>query len=506
MNPVEPASAAETPPEGERLAPLGLIVTSISRLPDLFVPAVAALYGTRGSGLGALPVIGVVLLGSMLFRWLGWRRFRYFVGPDDIRIEQGLLSRSARSVPYDRIADVSVEQPALARMLGLAMVRFETGGGKGEEAELRYVTEDDAARLRATVRERKAGAAVQTDASAQGAAEPAAELLFAMDLPRLLTLGLYSFSLVFFVVLLGLAQQLDFLLPFDWGDAERWLGAAENGSLAVTRLDGATQLLGALAALTALIVLGLASGIVRTVLADWGFQLERTSKGLRRRRGLLTLTDVTIPVERVQAVVLGSGAVRAQCGWHDLRLVSLATESAKESHHMVAPLAQLDEIWPIAREAGLMPPASDLTFARPHFGPWFDRAVLFSVPFVGGAALGVASGIPGAWLLVLPPLVVFAGARLAWRSTSHAGDAGQLYARHGWWNRSLTIARQINVQSVTLSRGPLEQLRGLATVHFGIAGGALHFPAVPYADALAIRALVLDIVTPVDFSALTQPQ
>ena len=146
----------------------------------------------------------------------------------------------------------------------------------------------------------------------------------------------------------------------------------------------------------------------------------------RRRRGLLTLTDVTIPVERVQAVVLGTGAIRARRGWHDLRLVSLATESAKESHHMVAPLAQLDEIWPIAREAGLMPPASDLTFARPHFGPWFDRAVLFSVPFVGGAALGVASGIPGAGLLVLPPLVVFAGARLAWRSTSHASDAGQL--------------------------------------------------------------------------------
>ena len=93
---------------------------------------------------------------------------------------------------------------------------------------------------------------------------------------------------------------------------------------------------------------------------------------------------------------------------------------------MVAPLAQLDEIWPIAREAGLIPPASDLTFARPHFGPWFDRAVLFSVPFVGGAALGVASGIPGAWLLVLPPLAIMAGGHLAWRNTRHAGDAGQL--------------------------------------------------------------------------------
>jgi putative membrane protein len=60
-------------------------------------------------------------------------------------------------------------------------------------------------------------------------------------------------------------------------------------------------------------------------------------------------------------------------------------------------------------------------------------------------------------------------------------------------------------QSVTLSRGPLERLRGLASVHFGIPGGELHFPAVPLVEARAIRAAVLDTVTPIDFSSLSRP-
>jgi putative membrane protein len=496
---------AEARVEGERLAPLGLIVTTLSRLPDLFVPIVAALYGTRGTDLGALPVIVVVLIVSLVFRWLAWTRFRYFVGADDIRIEHGLLSRSARSVPYDRIADVSIEQPMLARIMGLAMVRFETGGGKGEEAELRYVSEADAARLRETVRARKAGAAVQADADAPSAEEPAARLLFVMDTARLLTLGLYSFSLVIFAVLLGLAQQLDFLLPFDWRGIKAWIGAAEEQGLAVTRLDGSVQLQRIAAGLAVLIAVGMVTGIVRTVLTDWNFRLERTPKGLRRQRGLLTLTDVTIPVERVQAVVIGSGAVRALRGWHDLRLVSLATESAKESHHMVAPLAKLDELWPIVGEVGLKPPAPDLAFARPRYGPWLDRSLITAVPFVGGAALAATDGLSAAWLLTLPALAFLAAGRLAWRYTRRAVDADQLYARRGWWSRSLTIARQRNVQSVTLSRGPIERLRGLATVHFGIAGGELHFPAVPYAEAKAIREAVLQIVTPVDFSQLARP-
>ena len=490
--------------EGKRLALLGLIVTTITRLPELFVPIVAALFGAREGGFGVLPVIGIVLFATLLLRWIGWRFFRYFISEDEIRIERGLISRTARSIPFDRIADVSTEQPALARMLGLAVVRFETGGGKGEDAELRYVSEAEAARLRATVRSHQTGSAVPTHDSPAPVDDPPARLLFAMDTARLMTLGLYSFSLVIFAVLLGVAQQLDFLLPFNWDDAAAWIGVATEGGRAVTRLDSTTQLLGAAAALVGLIVLGLGSGIVRTVLTDWGFRLERTPKGLRRRRGLLTLTDVTVPVERVQAVEIGTGPVRLRQGWHNLRLVSLASESAKEAHHAVAPLAKLEEIWPILGEVRLQPPEDDLEFVRPSYGPWFDQAVIRAVPFVIGAALATAISLPAAGMLGLPVLAIAANGRLSWRHTSRAIDAEQLYARRGWWQRRFIIARQLNVQSVTLSRGPLERLRGLTTVHFGLPGGELHMRAVPLAEARAIREQVLGVVTPVDFSRMSR--
>ena len=40
-------------------------------------------------------------------------------------------------------------------------------------------------------------------------------------------------------------------------------------------------------------------GVVRTVLRDFGFRLDRTGNGLRRRRGLLTKTDVSLPARRI---------------------------------------------------------------------------------------------------------------------------------------------------------------------------------------------------------------
>lgn len=489
------------PGEGQRLHPLGLIVGFVSGLPQLIFPILAAVFGTRGSNLGALPIIGAVLLASLGFRWLAWRRFRYWIGEDEVRIERGLFSRTARSIPFERIADVGMEQKPLARMLGLAEVKFETGGGEGEDAKLSFVSLDQAEALRATVRARIADAAPAAPIEGEAAIEEAAPV-FAMDNRRLVTLGLYSFSLVIFAVLAGAAQQFDFLLPYDIWDFKHWLGAAEQNGIDVADLKRSTQIGGALLALAALIGVGFATGIGRTFLTDYGFRLDRTPKGFRRRRGLLTHTDVTLPVERVQAARVSTGPIRARRGWHALRFVSLASESRKEPDHMVAPLARLDEIAPILIEARLRLPEPDLAFVRARGWLWFDQWLILVAGL--GVAAAVASSLAGAvgWLVLLATLPVGLGFWFDWRFRFHARDDRQLYARRGWWNRRLDLARQVQVQSLTLAQGPLERRRGLARIEFGIAGGRLAFDAVPMAEARRIADAVLAVAAPVDFAQL----
>jgi putative membrane protein len=110
-----------------------------------------------------------------------------------------------------------------ARLLGLGEVKFETGGGDGEDAKLSYVSLSEAERLRETIKARKAGQAATTGETA-AVEEESGATVFAMDTGRLLTLGLYSFSLVIFAVLGGVAQQFDFLLSL------RYMGHRARGS------------------------------------------------------------------------------------------------------------------------------------------------------------------------------------------------------------------------------------------------------------------------------------
>ena len=95
------------------------------------------------AGIGYLAVSGrlqTALFGAVLLLLfmaaallLYWRRFEYRVGENEIRIDSGIVNRTHRSIPFDRIQDVDITQGPIARLLGLAKVKFETGGSAGEE-------------------------------------------------------------------------------------------------------------------------------------------------------------------------------------------------------------------------------------------------------------------------------------------------------------------------------------------------------------------------------------
>ncbi len=498
--------------EGERLHISGLLVSFVSGLPQLVFPMVAAIFGVRKADNPVLIpiVIAAVLIFSLFFRWLAWLRFQYFVGEHDIRVEKGILNRTARSIPYERIQDVSIEQKPLARMIGLGEVKFETGGGDGDDAKLSLVTLEEANRLRALIRSRKAGVAISVTPDALAHIEEDAHPIFAMDGNRVFVFGLYSFSLVIFAVLGGLAQQFDFLLPFDFWDFKHWIGLAEERGVSVNQINGVgllAQLIFAFGAIASLMLIGFATGVVRTWLREHGFRLDQTAKGFRRRRGLLTLTDVIMPTHRVQAAVVQTGPFRKRRGWHSLKFVSLAQDSKDETNYVAAPFATLDEVWRIAQAATIAAPDGDERLQKGAAKYWLTQLlVIVPVVLTAMAALMIFADAPLHRTTLLLLLLVLPGALfwLDWRQYRFGLDDHQLYLKRGWWRQQMTIAPQVKVQTVEIAQGPLARRQGLASLRFGIAGGTMEMIALPLATAVAIRDTVMEKVAAVDYSAINQ--
>src|SRR5919107_1911987 len=87
----------------------------------------AAAMSADDHAAGAAELFVFVAVWLLLY----WRRFEFRVGPSEIRIDSGILSRTHRSIPFDRIQDVDISQGPVARLLDIAKVKFETGGSAG---------------------------------------------------------------------------------------------------------------------------------------------------------------------------------------------------------------------------------------------------------------------------------------------------------------------------------------------------------------------------------------
>src|SRR5215213_9430520 len=133
----------------------------------------------------------LVLAALILLAWsaLEWLRRTWTLEGGALRLEEGVLSRQLRAVPFDRIQQVDLVRKPLHRLLGVATLRVETaGGGRAAEVDLDVVTLAEAQALRSSLLRAKARlAAAPTGAPGQVAAGQAsvgeAELVEAAAAP-----------------------------------------------------------------------------------------------------------------------------------------------------------------------------------------------------------------------------------------------------------------------------------------------------------------------------------
>lgn len=497
---IEAATAISEPPEQadwQRLHPatLALAIAGLGPKSLNLLPAVAAL-GFTGNWMWIVPAVLAFLLLSLVAAWFQWLRFRFLVGEDAVVIESGVFARQHRTIPFDRIQDVSIEQGLLARALGIAKVGFETGaGGKENDADLDAIGLDVAQALRTTIRAHRSDTVAAPAAGATGgAAADEDRLLFAMGPRRLLVAGLFNFSLAALAVVGAAMQFFDGLLPFDFNifNPMDWADIAEDYGLDQWLL--AHRWIAGIGAAVSLLFIGFASGIVTMLFANWNFRLTREPRALRRTRGLTTRTDVAVPVRRVQAAILITGWFRRRFGWHELRLQSLASDGEKERDHQVVPFGRFAEIDPVLSEVAIARAQEDAAWQRSHGIVALGGLVGAAFAATGGL-VAIALGQP------LGGIGVAAGALLAAASLFGARfhrwvDMGeQLAIRRGWWTPKTTLLPHASVQSVDIKTDFIQRPLGLATLVFGVPGGsalaAHEIPAIPMATARELRARIL---------------
>ncbi|MGI8577658.1 MAG: PH domain-containing protein [Nocardioidaceae bacterium] len=293
LHPLTPILASWRPAGIAIAVALGIFRDDLDRLRWVW----DALHGdvalaTLGIALAIIIVIGVI---SVVAAWLSWRVTGFAIvsdnGPATLLLHRGLVVRSRRQVRLARVQSVDVNQPFIARLFGLAVVRLDMAAGDDASADLAYLTADEAWRLRDEIL-RYTGSA--SDRSSETPGFTADRMVARVSLARLIKASLlegvgYWVLTICYVV----------------------------GVIVVGVVFGGAALLAGIGFFLP-IALALAADVRRRVLSvlrDAHFTLTRTPTGVRVSAGLTSTTNRSVALDRIQGIRLEEPFLWRKLGW-----------------------------------------------------------------------------------------------------------------------------------------------------------------------------------------------
>ena len=410
--------------------------------------AFAAIAGA-GGGDGSFDIqqtlsfllFGLVLIALWEFAYV--KRYEYRITQDTFDIQSGVFSRREREIPFERIQNVDIAQNVVQRAFGLAEVRLETAGGGSTEASLRYVSRAEATRLQELISDRKRG---ETERD-PGATD---DILFELEPRELGILGITSANFrllgVIVVVLSLVAPPL----------AQELTPRAEL-----------LLVLGPGIALAVIFTLWVVSG-VQAMLRYYNFRLLRHENELRYERGLFQRYNGTIPLSKVQTIMVRENLLARPLGYANLVIetAGYAPGQGSDSVESAVPIAKRDRVFQLART---IEDVGEITFTRPpkrartrYLFRYAGVVAIFTG--IAGAIHATTESLPfwyaAAGLLVFVPL----GAHLKWRNLGYYRDDRYVVTQSGFWTRRTTIVPYYRVQTVSSSQTIFQRRRDLGTL------------------------------------------
>ena len=125
-----------------------------------------------------LPLLGIIVIvaAGVGLLYLQWKKTAYRYDDRVVEFKHGIVAKAHRHANFMRIQSVDVQQPFLARILGLATLVFDVAGGSDSNITILYLKKAQAEQLRdiilANVRTAKAAAAPAGPADSLTGAAP----------------------------------------------------------------------------------------------------------------------------------------------------------------------------------------------------------------------------------------------------------------------------------------------------------------------------------------------
>jgi putative membrane protein len=406
--------------------------------------------------MAGLAVLAVLIVVVAVF-YTSWRFHTFRITEDDVEVRSGILFRTQRRAPLDRVQGVNLTRPMIARLLGMAKLEV-VGAGTDANVKLEYLSTANAEAVRADILRLASGrrlAAASPPADPrhegrvaslgqrvgreltgmiEGPEAPVAEVESVVNIPlgRLVASHVVSMStlvLVFAIIaiMVGVSQGVTWLL-FAFVPA----------------------------------IIGIGAYWVRSIVRSLRYSIAPTPDGVRITFGLFTTITEIVPPGRVHAVEVTQPILWRPAGWWTVRINRLTGRSVTE-----ASTDQFTTVLPVGTAADV---ERVLRLLQPSL-PDGERALVVQEGMFGPGEDDTFTNTPRRAWWIRP---------LSYRRNGFRLTGDVLLMRRGVVWRRLVILPLARLQSFGLYQGPLDRATRVTNVRAHVVAG----PVSPFLAAV----------------------
>ncbi|TKV29299.1 hypothetical protein FDK12_04375 [Arthrobacter sp. NamB2] len=401
------------------------------------------LFATETRGRNPLPegvgllvaggiLVGVVVVIAAIFL-VSWYFTRYQVTAEHVRVHSGVVFRQQRQARLDRVQAIDIVQPFLARIFGLAELKFEVADAGESAVRLAFLKLDDARKLRATILARAAGVAADPEHPEEIVEAPEREVV-AIPPARVIGAAVLSGTTIALVVAVVVVITLGIVF--------------ETPIIATSFIP---------------ILIGVVGAYWSALNTGYNFRAATSPDGIRVRYGLLDTRAQTVPPGRVQALSIIQSPLWRLKGWYRVTVnvagYGLSASTEGQARATLLPVGTRDEVLQI------------LALVLPD--PGTPRPVeVFTAGMTG------RDGVEG---FVTTPRRARWLAPLAWRRNGFAVTGTAVLMRSGVLWRQLVVVPHERTQSLSIEQGPVDRRFRVSNLQFQTTPGPVN-PRVLLAD------------------------
>lgn len=424
-----------------------------------------------------LAVLGVVVVLIAAF-WVVWRFQQFRITGDHVEVRKGIVFRSHRRAPLDRVQGVNLTRPFPARLIGLAKLEV-VGAGNDANVPLEYLAIARAESVRADILRLASGARAAREDARSGV--PAGERAAAGRGAQLIgSVNAGVSDLISGVDLADVVPESVVKIPTGRLIGSQLLHAVIwllFGGLIVLVSMGGIFIGGAVDGdvEVGLISVGAALGIgipttIAFVAVTWAqiskslrYAIAPTPDGVRITYGLLTTVTETLPPGRIFAVEVSQSLLWRPFGWWTVKINRMSGKSAtqqasssEQQFNVVLPVGKREDV---ERVLALIIPDA----------PQADIPLMWEHGILGPVADDPYKTIPRRAWWRRP---------LSWKRHGYAMTEFGVLLRRGLLWRKLAVFPLARLQGVSIAQGPISRAQR-------VADGQVHSVLGPISGTLA---------------------